>query len=58
MTRKTSVTAGGALATVVLILLVSGVGQPAPAQPAPARDAPTIASAPSVVTGGGVTLPG
>ena len=66
MTRKTSAIAGGALATVVLILLVIGrqneragqpaPAQPAPAQPAPAEDAPTIASAPSVVTGGGITL--
>ena len=61
MTRRTFAIAGGVLATVVLALLVSGrqngnSGQPAPAQAAPAGGAPTMASAPSLVQGGGITL--
>ncbi len=60
-------TAGAALARAGVILLVSAsqagwVGQPALAapatspQPAPVAEAPTIAPAPSIVEGGGVTL--
>jgi len=71
MTWRTYAIAGGALATVVLILWVSGrqneraaqsapaqpaPPQPAAAQPAPVGDSSTMPAAPSFVEGGGITL--